>query len=204
MPDPQPGQASKSYFQAAYPVNSHWIWVFLAPVIPQLKQLFSVGFFFAQAISFCESHQDLVPVEFPNHLRIADLMKVQVGNTEPWNKRSALAVNCIQMPVGFWSVTHSGIAEQVKPMPADLLAALHNLFRCFGKEPPKSRKDLGQLFSVKKEAPAMFEAFPVIAVHGRVAHLMRSKIAILCQGLNRPHTNLVPAHLRKTLAALEQ
>src|ERR1700704_3111424 len=72
-----------------------------------------------------------MPVQFPDHLVVANRRKVEKRNLEPGIERGALFMDAVQMPVDFGAIVEILVAQQSEVMTADLVRLL-KYFRSLG------------------------------------------------------------------------
>src|SRR6266849_638575 len=153
-PYPQPGEAAKGNLQTAGPVDSHAIRVLLLPVIPLPEQLLRIPRFGRQTISLGQGDQVLVAIEFPNDLRVARLVKVEIAYPEPGSAGRPLAMHGIQMPIYFRAVVNAFVPEKVEAVPANLFSVFDNFLNHLRLTLMKPIDNLRHLFGPEKEAAA--------------------------------------------------
>ena len=86
-----------------------------------------------EPVSFGQRHQMLVTIQLPGDFGIPDLGKIEVVDFEPRFARCSLAMHPVAVPVYGVTVIQTFLSQQVKTMTADLLCALHDLFRLLRK-----------------------------------------------------------------------
>src|ERR1700704_2803662 len=65
-----------------------------------------------------------MPVQFPDHLVVANRRKVEKRNLEPGIEGSALLMDAVQMPVDLGAIVEILVAQQSEMMAADLVGLL--------------------------------------------------------------------------------
>src|SRR5438552_1970805 len=193
-PDPQPGEAAKGNLQTAGPVDSHAIWVLLLPVIPLPEQLLCIPRFGRQTISLGQSDKVLVAIEFPNDLRVARLVKVEIAHPEPCGEGHLLAMHSIKMPIYFRAVVNAFVPEKVEAVPVNLLGVFDNFLNHLRSTLTKPVDNLRHLFRPEKEAAASLRPGSTAVLHEPNAHSAQQEVRAFCNFLSRAHTQFFPIH----------
>ena len=76
LANPQPRKRAKRDFEAAGPIDSHRIRVFLTPVIPLGAQFVNVTLVSGEAVRFRQRDQMLVAIQFPNDFVISNFAEI--------------------------------------------------------------------------------------------------------------------------------
>src|SRR5438874_9892084 len=69
--NPNPGEAAKSHFQAARPINADWIRILCMPVAPLRENFICEAIVSGQPVCLGQGNQMLVAVQFPRDLAVA-------------------------------------------------------------------------------------------------------------------------------------
>src|ERR1019366_7070187 len=151
LPGPKPGYASERHLQAAGPVDSHEVGILFLPGVELCLEFLREFFVSCQLIGFAECDEVLMPVQFPDDLRITHSLKVQVRNRMELLAWGLLSVDRIAVPVDARPEIQVTVAEQVKTVSADARGARERLLASLGESRAEGSDQRGQFSRRKKE-----------------------------------------------------
>src|SRR5208337_4701752 len=109
--NPKPRHAAECHLESAGPIDAERIRICLPPRKPLIHQFIGVDAITGHEPGLGERDQMLMTVQFPDDLVVADFMKIQKIDFEPWPQRAARAMNGIGMPIDVGAIVERFISK---------------------------------------------------------------------------------------------
>src|SRR5215208_96694 len=114
MKRPEPRKRTVCYLETACPIDSGLRWIRIHPRSQVVDDRAGITFIAAQPVGPAKREEVLMPIQFPDHLVIADQGGVEIRNPTPMSARSASTGNGIAMPINRTAETQTAISQKVE------------------------------------------------------------------------------------------